>query len=127
MCCGQFPKLSFTCSLSLPAAPGSTTPLALLEARLRTTLAQLAPRSVRDPLARAEWVTVSTRLALVRILEVERESEALLRYAVREDAALRAGIDVVAPGTEVARALPAMLPAAISRKGLIQALPLLRP
>ncbi len=105
----------------------STTPLALLEARLRTTLAQLAPRSARDPLARAEWVTVSTRLALVRILEVERESEALLRYAVREDAALRAGIDVVAPGTEVARVLPSTLPAAISRKGLSQSLPLLRP
>ncbi|WP_309671902.1 S41 family peptidase [Gemmatimonas sp.] len=105
----------------------STTPMALLEARLRTTLAQLAPRSARDPLARAEWVTVSTRLALVRILEVERESEALLRYAVREDAALRAGIDVVAPGTEVARVLPATLPAVISRKGLAQSLPLLRP
>lgn len=105
----------------------SITPLALLEARLRTTLAQLTPRSMRSPLARAEWVTVSTRLALVRILEVERESEALLRYAVREDAALRAGIDVVAPGTEVARALPATLPAAISRKGLGQSLPLLRP
>ena len=105
----------------------STTSLALLEARLRTTLAQLAPRSARDPLARTEWVTVSTRLALVRVLEVERESEALLRYAVREDAALRAGIDVVAPGTEVARVLPATLPVAISRKGLIQSLPLSRP
>jgi carboxyl-terminal processing protease len=88
----------------------SITPLALLEARLRTTLAQWAPWSVRDPVARAEWVTVSTRLTLVRILEVEREGEALLRYAVREDAALRAGIDVVAPGTQVARVLPAMLP-----------------
>ncbi len=105
----------------------STTPLALLEARLRTTLAQLAPPSAREPLARAEWVTVSTRLALVRILEVEREREPLLRYAVREDAALRAGIDVVAPGTEVARVLPATLPAVISRKGLVQSLPMLRP
>lgn len=105
----------------------STTPLALLEARLRATLAQLVPRSAREPIARAEWVTVSTRLALVRVLEVERESEALLRYAVREDAALRAGIDVVAPGTEVARVLPAPLPAAISRKGMVLSLPLLRP
>ncbi len=105
----------------------SPTPLALLEARLRTTLAQLVPRSARDPLARAEWVTVGTRLALVRVLEVERESEALLRYAVREDAALRAGLDVVAPGTEVARILPAALPAAISGKGFVQSLPLLRP
>lgn len=105
----------------------STTPLALLEARLRTTLSQLVPRSARDPQTRAEWVTVGTRLALVRVLEVEREGEALLRYAVREDAALRAGIDVLAPGTEVAHVLPAVLPAAISRKGLMQALPLLRP
>lgn len=105
----------------------STTPLAMLEARLRTTLAQLVPRSAGAPLARAEWVTVSTRLALVRVLEVERASEALLRYGVREDAALRAGIDVVAPGTEVARVLPATLPAAISRKGVVPSLSLRRP
>lgn len=103
------------------------TPLALFEARLRSTLAQLAPRSAREPLARAEWVSLSTRLALVRVLEVERETEALLRYTVREDAALRAGIDILAPGAEVTRVLPATLPAMISRKGLAQALPLLRP
>ncbi len=83
------------------------TPLALLEARMRTSLAPSTPRSARDPLARAEWITVGTRLALVRVLEVGHEREALLRYAVREDAALRAGIDVVAPGTEVARVFPA--------------------
>jgi hypothetical protein len=42
-------------------------------------------------------------MAMVRVLEVQRESEALLRYAVREDAALREGLDVVAPGLTLSR------------------------
>ncbi len=101
----------------------STNPIAVLEARLRATLAQLTPVTARDPVARAEWVTVSTRLALVRVLEVERETEALLRYASREDAALRAGVDVLAPGTEVARVLPSTLPAVISKRSIALTLP----
>jgi carboxyl-terminal processing protease len=79
-------------------------PLALLESRLRVALAPQLPRAVRDASARAEWMTVATRLATVRVLEVERESETLLRYAVREDAALRAGLDVVSPGAVVSGA-----------------------
>jgi hypothetical protein len=80
----------------------SITPLALLESRLRVALAPHMPRTLRDAASRAEWVAVATRLATVRVLEVERENEALLRYAVREDAALRAGLDVVSPGAVVA-------------------------
>lgn len=79
----------------------SINPLALLESRLRVALVPLAPSSLRDPVARAEWMTVGTRMATVRVLEVERENEALLRYAVRHDAAMRAGLDVVAPGALV--------------------------
>lgn len=79
----------------------SLNPLALLESRLRVALLPLAPSTLRDPVARAEWMTVGTRMATVRVLEVERENEALLRYAVRHDAALRAGLDVVAPGALV--------------------------
>lgn len=64
-------------------------------------LAPRAPADLRDAVARAEWMTVATRMATVRVLEVERETEALLRYAVRHDAAMRAGVDVVAPGAVV--------------------------
>jgi carboxyl-terminal processing protease len=79
----------------------AVTPLALLESRLRVALAPRAPADLRDAVARAEWMTVATRMATVRVLEVERETEALLRYAVRHDAAMRAGVDVVAPGAVV--------------------------
>lgn len=82
-------------------AKWSAAPVPQLEARLRETLTGHAPRTVRDARARAEWVSLATRLALVRVLEVERQGESLLRYAIRHDAALRAGIDVVAPGTAV--------------------------
>lgn len=79
----------------------AVSPLALLESRLRVALAPHTPASLRDAMARAEWMTVATRMATVRVLEVERESEALLRYGVRHDAAMRAGLDVVAPGAVV--------------------------
>jgi len=82
-------------------------PVVELETRLRDSLARAIPTSVRGVAARAEWATVATRLATVRVLEVQRETEALLRYSVREDAALRAGVDVVAPGTDV---LPVPIP-----------------
>lgn len=79
----------------------AVSPLALLESRLRVALGPFMPLTVRDPVARAEWMAVATRMATVRVLEVQREREALLRYTVREDAALRAGLDVVAPGAIV--------------------------
>ncbi|MBY0491936.1 MAG: PDZ domain-containing protein [Gemmatimonadaceae bacterium] len=79
----------------------AVSPLALLESRLRMALTTRAPATVRDAVARAEWMTVATRMATVRVLEVERENEALLRYGVRHDATMRAGLDVVAPGAVV--------------------------
>jgi carboxyl-terminal processing protease len=87
-------------------------PLPLLEAHLRDSITIVAPaprsrRAGRQATARAaayaEWLAVTTRMAIVRVLEVQRESEALLRYAVREDAALREGLDVVAPGLTLSR------------------------
>jgi carboxyl-terminal processing protease len=79
----------------------------------------MAPFPPREAAARAEWVTVATRLATVRMLEVERASEALLRYGLREDAVLRAGLDAVAPGTSVAQVHPAALPAPLGRRALM--------
>jgi carboxyl-terminal processing protease len=94
------------------------TPLIALEVRLRAALAQMAPASARTVEQRADWVSVATRLAMVRMLEVERAGEALLRYAVRDDAALRAGVDVVAPGTDILPAITAPLPPRISSRSL---------
>ncbi len=73
-----------------------TAPLESLERRLRTTFeAHRAPRL----LARMEWMTVATRIATARTLEFRGDNEALLRISSRGDEALRAGLDVVAPGT----------------------------
>ncbi|HCT55737.1 MAG TPA: PDZ domain-containing protein [Gemmatimonas aurantiaca] len=85
-------------------------PLAVLEARMRVSLAQMVPREVSDPIARTEWVTVGTRMAVLRVFEVEQADEQMLRYAVRSDAALRAGLDVLTPGVEVSHVVPALLP-----------------
>lgn len=80
----------------------SAEPPPALEARLRDTLALLTPARVRGERARAEWVSVATRMTIARVFETEQRREAWLRYQAREDAALRAGLDVVAPGAEPA-------------------------
>jgi carboxyl-terminal processing protease len=85
-------------------------PLALLERRMRDSLSYMTPVSVQGEQGRAEWVTVATRMAVVRVLEVEQETETLLQYGAREDAALRAGVDVVAPGAELSLVAPRSLP-----------------
>ena len=75
-----------------------TTPIAELETRLRTRVLQpFAPSMRRGDLAHAPWVPVVTRLATARVLEIQRQTEALLRYAIRDDAALRAGLDLLQP------------------------------
>lgn len=97
-----------------------TRPLPLLEARFADSLTVMMPGSLRAADARAEWMTVVTRLAMVRVLEVERAPEAMLRYAARDDAAVRAGIDVVAPGAEVTRITPQPLPAPTGRRAQLR-------
>lgn len=94
----------------------ATQPLSLLEARLQSALAPVAPRSMREAAARAEWVTETMRIATVQVLEMEQQGEALLRYRARHDAALRAGLDVLAPGTDVASGVPTALPALTGRR-----------
>ena len=88
----------------------STTPISLLELRLRNRVALALPRSIRGESARSTWVTVGTRLATVRMLEVGGAHTALLRYSVRDDAALRAGLEVVAPGSDLVHVMPSRLP-----------------
>jgi carboxyl-terminal processing protease len=81
-------------------------PPAVLESQLRTELASGVPRALRTEAASARWLSVATRLATVRLLEIRRRDEALLRYTMREDAAMRAGFDVLAPGLDVAPVMP---------------------
>lgn len=88
-----------------------TTPVTELEARLRTRIAQpSAPSKRRRDLSRALWVPVATRLATARVLEIQRETESLLRFALRDDPALRAGLDLLESPTVVSRLLPGARP-----------------
>ncbi len=88
----------------------ATTPVSILEARLRLRAAQIVPPSSLSALPRAEWVAVATRIATARVLEITRETEPLLRYSIRTDAALRAGLDVLAPAVDISPVLPSVLP-----------------
>ncbi len=88
----------------------TTSPLSTLEAHFReVAAAEPAPQAL-SRMSRADWVNAVTRLATVRLLEVEQAIEPLLRYSTRTDAALRAGLDVLAPGLDVAPAIPLALP-----------------
>lgn len=87
----------------------SLTPLNVLESRLRSSVLAFLPATVRGDAARSTWVNVGTRLAIVRMLEAENAFDALLRYSVRDDAALRAGLEVVAPGSDLVHVLPSAL------------------
>ena len=94
------------------------TPLPLLESRLRDRVARLVPKSVKGEASRATWTNVGTRIATVRVLEIGSTADALLRYSVRDDAALRAGVDVVSPGSELTRVLPSPFSAVTLPRGL---------
>lgn len=89
------------------------TPVAMLEARLRLNAAQMTPPSPLSEIPRAEWVAVATRIATARVLEVTRETESLLRYSARTDAALRAGLDVLAPGVDISQVTPSVMPSIV--------------
>ncbi len=84
-------------------------PVATLESRLRQQLSEQIPRHLSTSIGSARWVSVATRLATVRVLEAQGLEESLLRYAMREDASMRAGLDVLAPGLDAVRMLPTEL------------------
>ncbi|MBL0173507.1 MAG: hypothetical protein IPP90_23005 [Gemmatimonadaceae bacterium] len=88
----------------------ATTSVATLESRLRQQLSAQIPRRLSAEVGSARWVGVATRLATVRMFEVHGMDEALLRYAMREDVAMHAGLDVLAPGIDATRVIPTELP-----------------
>lgn len=81
-------------------------PLAVLESRLQQQLAPFVPKPYVGTARGVQWISVATRLATVRMLEARGQPNSLLQYSVRDDAALRAGLDVLAPGANVVRAAP---------------------
>lgn|GEM_PF-1010973 len=97
-------------SASSDALPDDMLSVAMLEAlvRLRAVLVQM-PVALAD-VPRAECVGIVTRLATVRVLELRGEPAAMLRYSARSDAAIRAGLDFLAPGVEVSQVIPSLLP-----------------
>jgi carboxyl-terminal processing protease len=88
----------------------ATGPVSMLDARIRERVSANIPKSVRGDASRATWLNVGTRLATVRLLEFRAAFDDLLRYSVRADAALRAGLDVVAPGSDLSRVTPGQAP-----------------
>ena len=78
----------------------SNSATALLEARLHDVVdAYLAP-SPGNPTGRAVLVGEATRLATVRVLEVTGNTDEVLRYSVNADHALRAAMEIIAPGAQ---------------------------
>ncbi len=55
-------------------------------------LRQVKTKRTVGEIPKAEWLDATTRLATVRLLELHTQHEALLRYAVREDAPLRTAV-----------------------------------
>jgi carboxyl-terminal processing protease len=88
----------------------SVAPVAMLEARLRQRAAIIPAQAALADLLRDERVGLMTRLATVRVLELQGEQAAMLRYSARSDAAIRAGLDLLAPGVEVSHVTPSVLP-----------------
>ncbi len=85
----------------------SIAPISVLESRLGAKIAELSPKSMRTELARSRWVGAGIGLAIVRLFEAGGSTDAMLRYSVRDDAALRAGLEVLSPGADIVTALPA--------------------
>ncbi|MEP6763652.1 MAG: S41 family peptidase [Gemmatimonadaceae bacterium] len=74
-----------------------------LESRVHSTIdAYLAP-ATDNSTSRAALLGEATRLATTRVLEVEGQHEAVMKYSIRGDHALRAGLELVAPGGQPVR------------------------
>jgi carboxyl-terminal processing protease len=99
---------------TIAAESATSTPLAVVESRVRQRVLAALPRHVTATRLRVQWVGTLTQLVMVRVLEAAGADDALLRYALREDAALRAGLDVLAPGSTSFGLLPTDLSTAIS-------------
>ena len=81
----------------------SSSALPLLESQMHSTIDEfLAPVS-GNATSRAALVGEATRLATIRILQFEKQPEAVINYTVRSDHALRAGLEVLAPGGQPPR------------------------
>ena len=84
----------------------SIAPISVLESRLGATISVLTPKTLKTETARSSWVGAGVRLATVRLFEAGGSTDAMLRYSARDDAALRAGLEVLSPGSDIVTTLP---------------------
>jgi carboxyl-terminal processing protease len=76
----------------------SNSPLPLLERRLRDSLTSVLSRTELSAERREALLGDGTRVAMRRLLEMSRGEDALWQYAAVDDPAIRAAMDVLAPG-----------------------------
>ena len=74
----------------------------LLESLMHATVDQYLAPAAGNETSRAALVGEATRLATTRVLEVEGQHDAVINYSVRGDHALRAALELVAPGGQPA-------------------------
>ena len=72
----------------------------VLESRLHDVVNRYLAPTPGNPTGRAVLVGEATRLATVRVLEVTGNTDAVLRYGVTADHALRSALDIIAPGAQ---------------------------
>ena len=76
----------------------SITPMPLLEERMRSSVVSQRSRMQSTNAPSAQWATVATRLATVKMLETQSLNEELVRYAARDDAAIRSALELLVGG-----------------------------
>ncbi|MEP6778502.1 MAG: S41 family peptidase [Gemmatimonadaceae bacterium] len=82
-------------------AKNSSVPV--LESRVHSAIdAYLAPTRI-NATSRSALLGEATRLATTRVLQVEGQHEAVIQYSIHGDHALRAGLELVAPGGQPVR------------------------
>ncbi len=72
-------------------------PVTELEAKIRAKVGTRAPVTSREL-----WADVVTRLATSRVLELRGSADALLRYSIQHDGALRMGLSLLQPESAIA-------------------------
>ena len=76
----------------------SIVPVALLEERMRSRIWSQRALLQSTTAPSAQWAAVATRLATVKMLETQSLHEEMVRYAARDDASIRAALELLISG-----------------------------
>ncbi|MDQ6612314.1 MAG: S41 family peptidase, partial [Gemmatimonadota bacterium] len=96
-------RLADTASAHALREGWATIALPLLESRMHATVDQFLAPAAGNATSRAALVGEATRLATTRVLQLEKQPEAVINYTVRSDHALRAALELLAPGGQPPR------------------------